>query len=108
MAEMTGRIRTIKLSDGQEFWLFDNFSLHLGPNGVILCGDESVDKIVLAGYAFIESIDGVPAEVEISNVLTQDELTGEIKKRSTEYLLKDIGGYSLSVDNNTLIGKLGK
>lgn len=103
-----GRIRTIKLSDGQVYTVFDNLALHLGPNNEILCGDETVDRIVIGGYATIESIDDVPPEIEIDNVLTQAN-SGEIKKRSTNYLLKDIGGYSLSIDNNgTLIGKLGK
>ena len=55
-------------------------------------------------------IDDVPLDAAIDNVLVQDATTGQIKKRSTDKLLEDIGGISYSIDNTsgTLSFKLGR
>lgn len=102
-------IRQIKLSDGQIYTIFDPVALHLDSSGRILCGNTIVDQAILAGSLSILTIDDVPVEDQITNVLTQDTLTGEIQKRSTNYLLEDIGGYSCKMEaNNTLSLQLGK
>lgn len=104
------RIKKIKLSNGSIYSIFDEGSLHLNDDDVLITGNSIVDKVILEGHLYITEIDDVPVATNISNVLVQDSLTGEIKKRSIDYLLEDIGGISYNMDESTgvLSLKFGK
>lgn len=104
-------IKKIKLSDGSVYSIFDEGALRLDQNtNKLITGNTIVDKILLDGDLFISEIDDVPIEQAINNVLVQDSATGQIKKRSTDKLLEDIGGISYKIDNDTgtLSFKFGK
>ena len=104
-------IKKIKLSDGSVYSIFDEGALRLDPeSNKLLTGNQVVDNVIIAGNLAILEIDDVPLDAAIDNVLVQDATTGQIKKRSTDKLLEDIGGISYSIDNTsgTLSFKLGK
>lgn len=104
-------IKKIKLSDGSVYSIFDEGALRLDPeSNKLLTGNQIVDNVIIAGNLSILEIDDVPLDATIDNVLVQDATTGQIKKRSTDKLLEDIGGISYSIDNTsgTLSFKLGK
>jgi len=93
------RIKKIKLSNGSVYSIFDEGSLHLNENNVLITGNSIVDEAILDGHLYITEIDDIPVNQSIDNVLVQDSTTGEIKKRTTDKLLEDIGGISYSMDN---------
>ena len=104
-------IKKIKLSDGSVYSIFDEGALRLDPeSNKLLTGNQIVDNVIIEGNLSILEIDDVPLDAAIDNVLVQDATTGQIKKRSTNKLLEDIGGISYSIDNTsgTLSFKLGK
>lgn len=104
-------IKKIKLSDGSVYSIFDEGALRLDPeSNKLLTGNQVVDNVIIAGNLSILEIDDVPLDATIDNVLVQDATTGQVKKRSTDKLLEDIGGISYSIDNTsgTLSFKLGK
>ena len=104
-------IKKIKLSDGSVYSILDEGALRLDPeSNKLLTGNQVVDNVIIAGNLSILEIDDVPLDAAIDNVLVQDATTGQIKKRSTDKLLEDIGGISYSIDNTsgTLSFKLGK
>ena len=104
-------IKKIKLSDGSVYSIFDEGALRLDPeSNKLLTGNQVVDNVIIEGNLSILEIDDVPLDAAIDNVLVQDATTGQIKKRSTNKLLEDIGGISYSIDNTsgTLSFKLGK
>ena len=104
-------IKKIKLSDGSVYSIFDEGALRLDPkSNKLLTGNQVVDNVIIEGNLSILEIDDVPLDAAIDNVLVQDATTGQIKKRSTDKLLEDIGGISYSIDNTsgTLLFKLGK
>ena len=104
-------IKKIKLSDGSVYSIFDEGALRLDPeSNKLLTGNQVVDNVIIEGNLSILEIDDVPLDAAIDNVLVQDATTGQIKKRSTDKLLEDIGGISYSIDNTsgTLAFKLGK
>ena len=104
-------IKKIKLSDGSIYSIFDEGALRLDPvSNKLLTGNQVVDNVIIEGNLSILEIDDVPLDAAIDNVLVQDATTGQIKKRSTDKLLEDIGGISYSIDNTsgTLSFKLGK
>lgn len=104
-------IKKIKLSDGSVYSIFDEGALRVDPeSNKLLTGNQVVDNVIIAGNLSILEIDDVPLDAAIDNVLVQDATTGQIKKRSTDKLLEDIGGISYSIDNTsgTLSFKLGK
>ena len=104
-------IKKIKLSDGSVYSIFDEGALRLDPkSNKLLTGNQIVDNVIIEGNLSILEIDDVPLDAAIDNVLVQDATTGQIKKRSTDKLLEDIGGISYSIDNTsgTLSFKLGK
>lgn len=104
-------IKKIKLSDGSVYSIFDEGALRLDPeSNKLLTGNQIVDNVIIEGNLSILEIDDVPLDAAIDNVLVQDATTGQIKKRSTDKLLEDIGGISYSIDNasGTLSFKLGK
>lgn len=92
------RIKKIKLSNGSVYSIFDEGSLHLNENNVLITGNSIVDEAILDGHLYITEIDDIPVNQSIDNVLVQDPTTGEIKKRTTNKLLEDIGGISYSMD----------
>jgi len=115
-------IKKIKLSNGSVYSIFDEGALRLnkGPDGtkkypdepddLIITGNGVVDELILKGHIYVTAIDDVPVSTAITNVLVQDTSNGEIKKRSTDKLLEDIGGISYSMDegSGTLSFKIGK
>ena len=104
-------IKKIKLSDGSVYSIFDEGALRLDPeSNKLLTGNQVVDNVIIEGNLYILEIDDVPLDAAIDNVLVQDATTGQVKKRSTDKLLEDIGGISYSIDNTsgTLSFKLGK
>ena len=104
-------IKKIELSDGSIYSIFDEGALRLDPeSNKLLTGNQVVDNVIIEGNLSILEIDDVPLDAAIDNVLVQDATTGQIKKRSTDKLLEDIGGISYSIDNTsgTLSFKLGK
>ena len=104
-------IKKIKLSDGSVYSIFDEGALRLDPeSNKLLTGNKVVDNVIIEGNLSIWEIDDVPLDAAIDNVLVQDATTGQVKKRSTDKLLEDIGGISYSIDNTsgTLSFKLGK
>ena len=104
-------IKKIKLSDGSVYSIFDEGALRLDPkSNKLLTGNQIVDNVIIEGNLSILEIDDVPLDAAIDNVLVQDATTGQIKKRSTDKLLEDIGGISYSIDNTsgTLSFKLGR
>ncbi len=107
---ITGKIRKVKLSNGAIYSIFDAGSIHLNENNILVTDNTIIDEAILNGHFYITEIDDIPVENSISNVLVQNETTGEIQKRSTDYLLEDIGGISYGMDSNTgvLSFKFGK
>ena len=105
-----GRIRKITLVDGSVYSIFDEGAIRLNDQHILVTGNAVVDEAILNGHLYIIEIDDVPVTDDIDNVLTQDSLTGEIKKRTTDKLLEDIGGISYSMDNTNgvLALKYGK
>ena len=107
-------IKKIKLSNGQVYSIFDEGALRLGTvegrENVLLTGNAVVDEVILEGNLFITEIDDMPLESIPNNVLVQNTATGEVVKRSTDYLLEDIGGISTSgVSSEGILSfKLGK
>ena len=84
MADTQRRIKKIKLSDGSIYSIFDEGSLRLNANNVLVTGNDIVDTVILNGNLSITEIDDIPVSDSIDNVLVQDSTTGEIKKRSTD------------------------
>lgn len=107
---VVGNIRKIKLVNGDVYSIFDEGAIRLNSQNILVTGNEVVDEAILNGHLYIVEIDDVPVTDNIDNVLTQDSLTGEIKKRTTDKLLEDIGGASYNMDgtNGILSLKIGK
>ena len=107
---MSDKVKRIKLSDGTVCTIFDTGALRLNSDGILVTDNEIVNKMIINRGLRITTIDDVPVEQVINNVLVQDTTTNEIKKRTTNQLLSDIGGFSCSVDNDnaTIIFKQGK
>lgn len=105
-----GNLKRVKLSDGSVYSIFDEGALRLNADGKLITGNSVVDKMILDGTLYVLEIEEVAAATPISNVLIQDATTGEIKKRSTDQLLEDIGGISYSMDSatGTLAFKFGR
>ena len=103
-------IKKIKLSDGSVYSIFDEGALRLNNEGKLITGNSLVDKVIVDGNLYITEVDDVPVEDGITNVVTMVMEDGHwvMKRRSTDYLLKDIGGISSEVDNNILNLKIGK
>ena len=103
-------IKKIKLSDGSVYSIFDEGALRLNREGKLITGNKSIDQLILECDLYIDEIDDVPVDNGITNVVTMVQENGYwvMKRRSTDYLLKDIGGTSSEVEGNTLTLKIGK
>ena len=107
MADTNKYIAKIKLSDNSVYYIKDLNALHL--SGGTLTGDLEVDAKLKAHDLYILETEYLTETQTPTNVLVLDEETGQVKKRSTNNLLKDIGGVSYSIDeaSGTLSLKLG-
>lgn len=103
-------IRKVKLLDGSVYSFFDEGAIRLNDDNILVTGNDVIDEAILQGHLYIAEIDDVPVNTSISNVLVQDTSTGEIKKRSTDKLLEDIGGasYNMNAQSGTLSLQIGK
>ncbi len=109
-------IKKIKLSNGNVYSIFDEGALRLNSSGILVTGNEVVDNLLVDGTVQIAEIDDIPVEQAIDNVMvacnvgTAGAPVYEIRKRTTDQLLEDIGGASYSMDNTTgtLSLKIGK
>ena len=108
------KISKVKLSDGKIYSFFDNNAIHIDEKiNELVVGNATIDDLIINRHLSIVEIDDMSIEEFLdthSYILTYNELSQEIKKRPTENLLKDIGGYSAKVDDTTgvLSLKLGK
>ena len=107
--------RTVKLSDGNVYAVFDENALRLNENGILVTGNTAVDELIIDGGLSITQINETPAEDPIDNVLvavnvgTEQEPKYEFQSRSTADLLADIGGMTIEADepNEMLLVKIG-
>lgn len=107
MENATKYVSKVILSDGSVYYIKDSNALPI--SGGTITGDVTVDNKITAKKLFIMSVETIVTTP--TNVLVQDDETNEIKKRSTDVLLKDIGGYSCEesdLANGILTLKLGK
>jgi len=106
MAEK-GNIKKIKLSNGDVYSIFDNSALRLNEKGILVTGNTVVDQVILNGNLRIAEVDDIPVADSIDNVMvaynvgTSEEPVYQVKKRTTDKLLEDIGGISYSMDAST-------
>lgn len=112
-------IKKIKLSNGSVYSIFDEGALRLnkGPDGskkypdspddLLITGNAIVDSVLLEGVLKITEIDDVPVGTAIDNVMvaenigTAEDPVYQVKKRSIDQLLEDIGGISYSMNDST-------
>lgn len=107
MPENVRYISKVQLSDGSVYYIKDRNALQ--ASGGTMTGDLEVDAKIQANKLYIMAIEVMTYTP--TNVLVEDESTNEIKKRSTDLLLEDIGGYSCdesALTNGVLKLKLGK
>lgn len=102
-------IKKIKLSDGSVYSIFDEGALRLNNEGKLITGNQVVDSLILGGL-YITEVDDIPLGEGIDNVVTMVQENGYwvMKRRSTDLLLKDIGGTSHEVEGTVLNLKIGK
>lgn len=105
-------IKKIKLDDGSVYFIYDadaprkaDLDNYLPLSGGTITGNLSVDELITTGKLKVQSIEYLSTSTD--NVLIQDA-DGTIKKRSTDNLLADIGGFSCSANDGVLSFKLGK
>ena len=104
-------IKTIKLSDGSVYSIFDNGALRIDEQGYLVTGNGIVDEKITCEGLYIVEIDEIPVAESIDNLITAVQQTGgrwEFKRRSIDKVLEDIGGTSTNVDDNILVLKIGK
>lgn len=102
-------IKKIKLSDGSVYSIFDEGALRLNNEGKLITGNQIVDTLILDGL-YITEVDDIPLGEGIDNVVTMVQENGYwvMKRRSTNLLLKDIGGTSHEINGDVLTLKIGK
>lgn len=111
----TNYFKTVKLSDGNVYAVFDETALRLNSDGILVTGDTAVDELIIDGGFRITEVNEVSDEDPISNVLvavnvgTDLEPVYEFQSRSTADLLADLGGMTIEADepNEMLIVKIG-
>lgn len=98
----TLRIKKIKLNDGSVYAIFDEGSLRLNDNNVLITGNNIVDNMIIKGSLQITEIDDIPVNKSLEYVLTWDASIGAFYKCTLADLFSnDI--YELSVDNNNIL-----
>ena len=98
----TLRIKKIKLNDGSVYAIFDEGSLRLNDNNVLITGNDMVDNVIINGSLQITEIDDIPVNKSLEYVLTWDASTGSFYKCTLADLFSD-DIYELSVDNNNVL-----
>lgn len=107
-------IKKVKLTNGSTYYLYDagaprkaDLDNYLPLSGGTITGVLEVDELIRAGKLSVDTIEYQNTATD--NVLIQ-AADGTIKKRSTDDLLADIGGFSCSVDSESgiLSLQLGK
>ena len=63
------RIKKIKLSNGSVYSIFDEGSLRLNSNNILITGNSIVDEVILEGNLYITEVDDIPITSNIDNVL---------------------------------------
>lgn len=103
-------IKTIKLSDGSVYSIFDNGALRLNEQGYLITGNSVVDKKITCEGIYIIEVDEEPIDNTINNLVTAVQVNGrwEFKRRSVDKVLEDIGGTSSTVKDGVLTLKIGK
>ena len=103
-------IKTIKLSDGSVYSIFDNGALRLNEQGYLITGNSVVDQSITCEGVYIIEVDEEPIENTINNLITAVQVNGrwELKRRSVDKILEDIGGTSSTVKDGVLTLKIGK
>lgn len=107
MADEVKYLSKVQLSDGSVYYLKDLQAFK--TSGGTITGDTTIDTKLTTNKLYILSIETIT--VSPTNVLVQNESSGEIMKRDTDELLQDIGGYSCdesALTNGILKLKLGK
>ncbi len=106
MPETIRYVAKVKLSDGSVYTIKDPNALK--TSGGTMTGDLQVDTLIKTKHLYIMETQYI--EAPITNVLTVDESTGEVKKRNADNLLADIGGasYTINSSEGILSLKLGK
>lgn len=100
---------TLVNAEGEEqvFSIFDEGALRLNSDKILVTGNTIVDEVILKGHFKISKIDDVPVGTAIDNVMvaynvgTAESPVYEVRKRSKDALLNDIGGTSYSMDEST-------
>lgn len=109
-------IKKVQLSNGEVYHIYDataaritDLDNYLPLDGGTITGNLEVDQKIITNNLQVLALEYITEEHEITNVLVEDS-NGEIKKRSIDLLLKDIGGtsYSVNESDGTLILKRGK
>lgn len=72
----TLRIKKIKLNDGSVYAIFDEGSLRLNDNNVLITGNNIVDNMIIKGSLQITEIDDIPVDKSLEYVLTWDASIG--------------------------------
>lgn len=102
MADIKGNIKTIKLSNGYIYAIFDQEALRLDPSTKkIITGVGGVDKMILDGDLYITEIDNIPLADTNMKVITQDA-DGKIIKEDIRKVLKKLGVITAKVNNGIL------
>lgn len=99
------KVTKLRMSDGVTYTVYDEIALHMDENGNVLTNIPNVNYMIINMGLKLMAVDGT--DVAVTNVLSRSE-NGEIVTRAADKLLKDIGGYSCSVNNEVLNLKLGK
>ena len=107
------KISKVKLSNGKIYSFFDNDAIHYDEQGRLLVDNAVIDNLIINGSLSIEEINEMSVEEfleENSYILAYNDYSKEIKKKAANTLLRDIGGYSAKVDDETCVLslKLGK
>lgn len=120
MSDTKKYIKKIRLSDGNTYYIYDEGAVraedlgnYLPLSGGSLSGNLSVGDVLLnytdgSITANEVKVLDIEEQTESPDFVITIDADGNLLKRSTEYLLEDIGGYSASVSNSVLTLKLGK
>lgn len=92
------KVVKLKLNDGQIYSIFDTGAIHLDDNGRLVTGNSIVDNVLINQDKFIIEIDDLLVDQAADYYLVQKTGDPNIKRKQRKEVLKDIGGYSASID----------